>query len=208
MENFSKEFLINTKMEDFDDNEYEKELENQIEKTCGFSGYIDKLEMEEKSDEELLNLEKSEIIDFKNYQINKLKAYISSLEKEKEDLIESFKSTTDVFVEQWKENEQKVKGERPVTARIFNDLKINKIKEESQKNEKNMFNTEHVHISLEKKRCANCKQYIESEEFIKHNIECLRKNTSKKCLKCGEVISENQKAEHLEFYRNPNVFKY
>ena len=80
--------------EDYD--EYEKHLEKDIENNCDLNVYVNKFVLDEKSDSELLKMEKHEIIDFKNYQIQKLKAYIISLEKEKEDLIENFKNTTTV----------------------------------------------------------------------------------------------------------------
>ena len=55
-----------------------------------------------KTDEELLQMSKEDIIHYKNYQITKLRAYISSLEKEKETLISDYKTATDNLLSQIK----------------------------------------------------------------------------------------------------------
>ena len=48
---------------------------------------------------------KEEIVKYKNEQIDKLKAYISSLEQEKDDLIDNFKDTTSLLLEKIKDFE-------------------------------------------------------------------------------------------------------
>ena len=57
--------------ENSNDKEYDKILEKEIESTCSFNKYIDKLEIiNEFTDEELiLNKTKEEIISYKNDQI-------------------------------------------------------------------------------------------------------------------------------------------
>jgi hypothetical protein len=123
-EKLKDEFKISYNFEDEIDDEYEKELERDIESNCNeFRLYVDKLEIEEKNDDELLQMEKSQIIDFKNYQINKLKAYIISLEKEKEDLIENFKNSTNVLLNRIKDLEQSMYGQRPQTPNIMAQIK-------------------------------------------------------------------------------------
>jgi hypothetical protein len=78
-------------------------------------------------------MEKQEIIDFKNYQIQKLKAYIASLEKEKEDLIENYRNTTNTLLDRIKDLESKSYGERPETAYILNNINNGKKKERAKK---------------------------------------------------------------------------
>lgn len=132
MENSNNSSISKEKKEEFkyeyneaedNDDEYEKTLEKDIEKNCDLNVYVNKLELVEKSDEELLQMEKHEIIDFKNYQIQKLKAFIISLEKEKEDMIENFKTTTNVLIDKIKEMEFKESGFRPETPFIAKKLK-------------------------------------------------------------------------------------
>ena len=86
--------------------EYEKMLEKDIESQCV---YVDKLEIvNEFTDEELRSTKSvDEVIEYKNTQIIKLKAYIASLEQEKQDLINNYKKTTDQLLDKVKEYEYK-----------------------------------------------------------------------------------------------------
>ena len=116
--------------------EFEKLLEKDIESNCTFNKYIDKLELRDDfTDEELISQKtKEEIISYKNEQLTKLKAFIASLEQEKEDLINSFKNTTNALLEKIKDLELKLNInnpnndinpdiiERPKTAMIVQDL--------------------------------------------------------------------------------------
>ena len=115
------------------DEEYEKILEKEIESNCTFNKYVDKLKLRDDfTDEELLTKKGEEIISYKNEQITKLKAYIASLEQEKEDLINNFKNTTNALLDKIKNlelqlnhnnnNNQNIIIERPQTAMIARDL--------------------------------------------------------------------------------------
>ncbi len=108
-----------------DDEDLQKRLEIDIENDCNSEIkkiYVDKLEIKEIADKELILLDKQEIIDHKNYQIQKLKAYIISLEKEKEDLINNFKETTNFLLEKIKQDEFNEFGVRPQTAQIVDNI--------------------------------------------------------------------------------------
>jgi len=132
--NFSKqkkkdEFIITHKNVDdenkLEEEDLEKRLELDIENDCNSEIkkiYVDKLEIKEIPDKELLLLDKQEIIDHKNYQIQKLKAYIISLEKEKEDLINNYKETTNFLLEKIKQDEFNEIGIRPQTAQIVDNI--------------------------------------------------------------------------------------
>src|SRR5690606_15157383 len=136
-----------------------------IEQNCNeLKVYIDQLELEEKDDSELMKLDKYQIIDFKNYQITKLKAYIQSLEKEKEDLIENFRNTTSVLLERIKDLEQNQFGMRPQTPNIMAQIK----KKEKYANG--------IDFEKEQKieRCPNCRKEFPEEDFIVHSLKCLR----------------------------------
>ena len=194
------------------DKEYDKILEKEIESTCTFNKYIDKLEIiNEFTDEELiLNKKKEEIISYKNDQIIKLKAYIASLEQEKEDLINNFKNTTNVLLDKIKDLELKLSNtncinnnydnnvpyiERPGTAMI-----IKEIQDSGQNNNLKDIN---INININKKqRCPNCKKDILESEFIAHSLSCLRH--SFRCKKCGELINDNSIDEHNNNWLNPD----
>ena len=179
------------------DIEYEKILEKEIESNCSFNKYIDKLELRNDfTDEELLTQKtKEEIISYKNEQLTKLKAYIASLEQEKEDLINSFKNTTNALLDKIKNLEMKsntnniilnndnnnpIYIERPKTAMIVKDLQENEDSKNTNQNKK--------------QRCPNCHKEILEREFIVHSLTCLR--YSLKCKKCGGLINESSLEEH------------
>jgi hypothetical protein len=200
--------------EDLIDDEYEKELERDIEQNCDqIHVYIDKLELEEKSDTELLKLDKYQIIDFKNYQLTKLKAFILSLEKEKEDLIENFKTTTNILLEKIKDLEDKNFGKRPDTARILDGVgKKDLITKGTKKKEINIMNfetgeSEDITESKGTERCPNCKKfYPEGEAFIRHSLECLRNKVH--CKLCDDMILVCDKKNHLLEWRSNEVIYY
>ena len=106
----SNEFKIDmpsTDEESQNDLEYENHLVKDIESSCNFNVYVDKLDIKDEfTDEELIAKKtKEEIIKYKNEQIDKLKAYICSLEQEKEDLIDNFRDTTNLLLEKIKDFE-------------------------------------------------------------------------------------------------------
>ena len=99
-------------LESKDEKESDINLTKQLEEQCDMSIYVNHLELDEKNDEDLLNLTKEEIINYKNYQILKLKAYIASLEKEKEDLINNYNITSETLLEKIKQLEYQKTGAR------------------------------------------------------------------------------------------------
>ena len=184
------------------DIEYEKLLEKEIESNCTFNKYIDKLELRDDfTDEELISQKtKEEIISYKNEQLTKLKAYIASLEQEKEDLINSFKNTTNALLDRIKELELKLNNnnsinpsnqiiiERPQTAMIVKDLQV-------QENGENIYKNK-------KQRCPNCQKEILESDLIAHSLTCLRH--SFKCKKCGELINDSSLKEHINNWLSPS----
>lgn len=177
---------------DIDDNfdEYEKTLEQEMEKASTI--YVDKLDlMEDKTDEELMQLSKEEIIQYDKIRINQLKAYISSLEKEKEELISEFKITTDALLEKIKENEFSSKGIRPQTPMIVNSI---------TNNNKNIHYTSSSHKTMQ--RCPNCTKEFPIDNYIEHSLQCLRKVY--RCQKCNITMKIEDKDNHFLHYQNKN----
>lgn len=179
---------------EYQDEEYDKILEKEIEEHCDFNAYVDKLELEEKTDGDLVLLTKEEIIQFKNNQIAKLKAYVVSLEREKEDLIESYKETTNQLLERLKDIEFQNKGIRPETPMIARNLN-------KKKGGVNQNDFENLSSKKKLQRCPNCSLEFYEDQFIAHSLQCLRKTYH--CQKCNELVDQNKKKEHIDQYINP-----
>jgi len=143
--------------DDFSQDSYEKRLDKEIEDNCDFKEYVDKLEVEEKDDNEILKLEKEQIIEFKNNQIKQYKNYIASLEREKQDQIENFKETTNVLLDKIKELEEKTYGERPQTAMIMENIKKTSTNKKggSNSNYPNSFQPKILNDDYEKRMYGN-----------------------------------------------------
>ena len=180
-------YELNSPKEEEDD--FAKQLEEELEKES--NGYIDKFEyIKEKSDDELLQMSKEEILTYKNLQITQLKSYVNSLEKEKEDLINDFKITTDALIEKIKDNEFINNGIRPQTPMI----KLNKNTNINNKNNPN------EKIKEKYQRCPNCTKEILISDFIEHSLQCLRKIF--RCHKCNSMMPILEKENHFLFYQN------
>lgn len=179
MENISEEYS--------NDDDYGAEIDKEIATELGLDQYVDELQVEEMSDEECRKLTVDQVIEFKNNQILSLRRYIRSLEAEKRDLTENYKRTTDSLIEKIKTLEFKSKGVRPETARIASELK-----------------TKGTGLKTEEiKRCTQCTQLIESEDFLEHSLSCLRH--TKKCLKCNASVKDEEMYKHLREALNEEV---
>lgn len=214
--------------EDNLDDEYEKILDKDIEANCGLNIYVDQLDDDEEINEKnLIVMEKKEIIEYKNLKIKKLKAYIASLEREKEDIIENFKNTTNILLERIKQKEYEDYGVRPETAKIVENIKDKKRNAYPHNNNYNNINGKKTHpnnFSSDKKetnimkfhenleiklnknefeRCANCKKEIPKENSIVHSLNCYRNFIT--CKACKELISVKMKKEHLMEWRTKEV---
>lgn len=197
LEEFKYEFKeFSDDNEEYD--EYEKTLEKDIENNCDLNVYVNKLELEEKSDSELLKMEKHEIIDFKNYQIQKLKAYIVSLEKEKEDLIEQYANTTSLLLEKIKESEFRNSGVRPDTPHIANKLKAKNLQNNS--NNTNTSNNSNNNIHTIKKGNSNNEMNIMNSTV--ENMNLILDNGEDSKINYDEVNSNSNKIQ-----RCPNCTK-
>lgn len=181
---------------EYQDEEYDKILEKEIEEHCDFNAYVDKLELEDKTDDDLILLSKQEILAFKNKQIKKLKAYIVSLEREKEVLIESYKETTNQLLDKLKDVEYKITGIRPETPMITKNLN-------RKKGGVNQNDFKDISTIKKLQRCPNCTKEFFEDQFIAHALHCLRKTYL--CKKCNELVDQNKKKEHIDQYINPKA---
>ena len=201
-------------IENEEEDDFAKELEKDLENESNI--YINNFQSkEEKTDDELLLMTKEEIITYKNIQISQLKSYITSLEKEKEDLINNFKITTDTLIERIKQIEFNNQGIRPQTACIIKEINDNKkTKSKINYNKRDLFDDEeeddndiiNENNNLEKEnknqmqRCPNCTKEFPISEYIEHSLQCLRKIY--RCTKCNKMMPINEKETHLNNYQN------
>ena len=196
-------------IENEEEDDFAKELEKDLENESNI--YINNFQLnEEKSDDELLLMSKEEIITYKNIKISQLKSYINSLEKEKEDLINNFKITTDTFIEKIKQIEYNSQGIRPQTACIIKDINTNNKKSKINYNRTDLFDDdENNNIDSTNKinnnekeiqRCPNCTREFPISEYIEHSLQCLRKIY--RCQKCNKMMPINEKETHLNNYQN------
>ena len=158
--------MPSTESESQGDLDFEKHLVKDIESSCNFNVYIDKLEIkDEYTDEELIaKKSKEEIVRYKNEQIDKLKAYITSLEQEKEDLIENFKDTTSLLLEKIKDFESEP-NYIPNKKEIIHNNKIN-----DNKINININNIEETKNDFKNEIIINKDNNINSIEDINDNI--------------------------------------
>ena len=127
---------------------------------------------EDLSDQELISMSKENIIQYKNYQILKLKTIIKNLKQEKEILTQSYKKTTDNLLNHIKELEYKGTGERPVTAKIIHKIVSKNDFEDEKFEKKRGEGGAPTHGGGD--RCPNCGKIIKIN-FMEHSLECKRK---------------------------------
>ena len=189
-ENIEEENLI----KDLDDIDNEINLADQLKQEYEGDYFKDKEKIKEDiSDTELFSMSKENIIQYKNYQILKLKTIIKNLKQEKEVLIQNYKQTTDNLLKHIKELEFKGTGERPVTAKIIHKISSNN--NDIEKNsEKNMGIGDNPN---EKGLCPNCGKKIKNN-FMEHSLECMRKKY--RCIYCNELMNMEDKEKHNRLF--------
>ena len=191
--------MPSTESESQGDLDFEKHLVKDIESSCNFNVYIDKLEIkDEYTDEELIAKKtKEEIVLYKNEQIDKLKAYITSLEQEKEDLIENFKDTTSLLLEKIKDFE----SEPNYTSKkeIIHNNKINN----NLNNINNINNIEETKNDIKNEIVINKDNNINNIDDINDNI--IINDYYKNMPKNFNKIERPQTAMIAEQLNNPKI---
>jgi len=180
-------------IKEYDDLDNEINLEEQLKKEYeGDDNKENEKINEDISDNELMSMSKENIIQYKNYQILKLKTIIKNLKQEKESLIDNYKQTTDNLLKHIKELEYKGTGERPQTAKIVNKIVSSSASDMKNKPEEN-------------ERCPNCGKIIKNN-FMEHSLECIRKKY--KCIYCNELMNIEEKEKHNEsFYDKKKLYE-
>ena len=191
-----KENSINS-IKELDDIDNEINLEEQLKKEYEGDYFKDNEKIKEDiSDTELFSMSKENIIQYKNYQILKLKTIIKNLKQEKDVLIQNYKQTTDNLLKHIKELEFKGTGERPVTAKIIHKISSSNNNDIEKTNDKN--NNKKIDIiNKDKERCPNCGKKIKNN-LMEHSLECMRKKY--KCIYCNELMNVEDKEKHNNLF--------
>ena len=183
--------ISNNSIKDLDDIDNEINLEEQLKKEYEGDYFKDNEKIKgEISDTELFSMSKENIIQYKNYQILKLKTVIKNLKQEKEALIQNYKQTTDNLLKHIKELEFKGTGERPVTAKI-----IHKISSNNQNDEKK--------TGVDKDKCPNCGKKIKNNLLMEHSLECMRKKY--RCIYCNDLMNVEDKIKHNNLFSDKTL---
>ena len=183
--------ISNNSIKDIDDIDNEINLEEQLKKEYEGDYFKDNEKIKgEISDTELFSMSKENIIQYKNYQILKLKTIIKNLKQEKEALIQNYKQTTDNLLKHIKELEFKGTGERPVTAKI-----IHKISSNNQNDEKK--------TGVDKDKCPNCGKKIKNNLLMEHSLECMRKKY--RCIYCNDLMNVEDKIKHNNLFSDKTL---
>ena len=183
--------ISNNSIKDIDDIDNEINLKKQLKKEYEGDYFKDNEKIKgEISDTELFSMSKENIIQYKNYQILKLKTVIKNLKQEKEALIQNYKQTTDNLLKHIKELEFKGTGERPVTAKI-----IHKISSNNQNDEKK--------TGVDKDKCPNCGKKIKNNLLMEHSLECMRKKY--RCIYCNDLMNVEDKIKHNNLFSDKTL---
>ena len=183
--------ISNNSIKDIDDIDNEINLEKQLKKEYEGDYFKDNEKIKgEISDTELFSMSKENIIQYKNYQILKLKTVVKNLKQEKEALIQNYKQTTDNLLKHIKELEFKGTGERPVTAKI-----IHKISSNNQNDEKK--------TGVDKDKCPNCGKKIKNNLLMEHSLECMRKKY--RCIYCNDLMNVEDKIKHNNLFSDKTL---
>ena len=115
-----------------------------------------------------MSMSKENIIQYKNYQILKLKTVIKTLRQEKESLIDNYKQTTDNLLKHIKELEFRGTGERPMTAKIVIKI-VSSSSSSSSSSSTSISASDMKNKVVENERCPNCVKIIKNN-FMEYSL--------------------------------------
>ena len=186
----------NNSIKELDDIDNEINLEEQLKKEYEGDYFKDNDKIKEDiSDTELFSMSKENIIQYKNYQLLKLKTIIKNLKQEKEALIQNYKQTTDNLLKHIKELEFKGTGERPVTAKIIHKISSNNQNDIKKIDEKSGVG--------DRDRCPNCGKKIKNNLLMEHSLECMRKKY--RCIYCNDLMNVEEKIKHNNLFNDKTL---
>ncbi|CAJ1429470.1 unnamed protein product [Effrenium voratum] len=156
----------------------------------------------------LLDTHVSNELDLLKSEVKRLRSKVQSLQREKDDMVDNFRSTTQILLNRIKELEA-VEADRPQTAAVIARIEGKEAKPPLPK--RGLAHVPEV-MSLEAEKppapepakvdsaCGNCGREIPASNLVSHSVFCYRNNY--RCPACDEVIAVRDKESHQEQWTN------
>lgn len=176
----------------------------------------------------LLDTQTSNELGLLRSEVRRLRSKVASLEREKDDMVDNFRTTTKILLERIKELEGELSHSqtRPQTAAVIDRIEakgkdpkahryhsgVGHLPEVLRIEEETCIDNDHTKRHREEGRpsqpeegsdmsvCGNCGHEIPSGNLVSHSVFCYRNNY--RCSSCEEVIALKDKESHVEEWTN------
>jgi len=154
-------------------------------------------------------------------EVRRLRSKVQALQQDKDDMVDNFRSTTQILINRIKELESELRPEtasgRPQTAAVLDRIE-SRPKGQPQRGSSGQSHAPEV-MRIEEEPaeastppgggaadeelsvCGNCGREIPSGNLVSHNVFCYRNNY--RCLACDEVIPARDKESHHQQWTDP-----
>eukprot|EP00435_Cladocopium_sp_Y103_P005433 s526_g1.t2 len=145
----------------------------------------------------LLDTQVSNELNLLKSEVKRLRSKVQSLQREKDDMVDNFRSTTQILLNRIKELEAGDGPSRPQTAAVIDRIEARPPRPASR----GVLARPEV-MSLEKdfsggdSACGNCGRDIPKNNLVSHSVFCYRNNY--RCPACGDVIAIRDKESHMD----------
>ncbi|CAL1134840.1 unnamed protein product [Cladocopium goreaui] len=144
----------------------------------------------------LLDTQVSNELNLLKSEVKRLRSKVQSLQREKDDMVDNFRSTTQILLNRIKELEAGDAPSRPQTAAVIDRIEARPPRPASR----GVLARPEV-MSLEDSSkgdsaCGNCGRDIPSNNLVSHSVFCYRNNY--RCPACGDVIAVRDKESHMD----------
>eukprot|EP00931_Biecheleriopsis_adriatica_P075067 TRINITY_DN49015_c0_g1_i1.p1 TRINITY_DN49015_c0_g1~~TRINITY_DN49015_c0_g1_i1.p1 ORF type:complete len:449 (+),score=99.09 TRINITY_DN49015_c0_g1_i1:58-1347(+) len=173
----------------------------------------------------LVDMQTSNELGLLKSEVRRLRAKVQSLQREKDDMVDNFRSTTQILLNRLKELEARDDSQsRPQTAAVIERIErrpprpdsrdriskghvpeVMRIDEEPSLEEPEQPSADMATQSRpdegtdgETTLCGNCGREIPSGNLVSHSVYCYRNNY--RCVACDEVIAVSDKDSHLQYW--------
>jgi len=144
----------------------------------------------------LLDTQVSNELNLLKLEVKRLRSKVQSLQREKDDMVDNFRSTTQILLNRIKELEAG-DANRPQTAAV-----IDRIEARPPRPGSRGVQVRPEVMSLEKESskgdsvCGNCGRVVPGNNLVSHSVFCYRNNY--RCPACDDVIAVGDKESHME----------
>lgn len=144
----------------------------------------------------LLDTQVSNELNLLKSEVKRLRSKVQSLQREKDDMVDNFRSTTQILLNRIKELEaDDAHDARPQTAAVIDRIEARPHAPNSR-GRPEVMNLEESHGGLSS--CGNCGRDIPSNNLVSHSVFCYRNNY--RCPACDDVIAAKDKESHMEHW--------